>query len=274
MIDPVPVGYVTLDQAVTRLARDISDQDVIEEYRRIEEDTPFSWSNFPEAERDRIAAQQKAADISWAKREIAISQLYAALCDGDLTGLVCEDKVFFQLTPADWSHAPFWHEIIIGGIVRASAVDAIARHAGRRVLFKSAAFDKWLKKTRKGRTHSAPAEGNCQACVEPEMPAIAPPTTQEPIGGGSAGEPAAPVKLPPHRDLGQNGDGSTPSHRYLNGPQVCQRYTISDMTLWRWLQDNDLAFPHPLRIRDRRYWLEADLVTWERSHSEWQQLKI
>jgi predicted DNA-binding transcriptional regulator AlpA len=54
--------------------------------------------------------------------------------------------------------------------------------------------------------------------------------------------------------------------RFLTGPQVCARYSISDVGLWRWLRDPELAFPQPaLRIRDRRYWLEADLVAWERA---------
>jgi hypothetical protein len=184
MIDPLPVGYVALDQAVTRLVRDISDQDFIEENRRVEEnsrrfqskddnlakeDAPCTWSNFPEAERDRIAAQQKAVDISWAKREIAISRLYAALCDGGLTGLVCEDKIFFQLTPIDWRGVAFWHDIIVGGVVLASVGDEIARHYGRRVLFEDAAFDTWLKETLKRRAQDAAAEGNCQAWLEAEM---------------------------------------------------------------------------------------------------------
>jgi hypothetical protein len=44
------------------------------------------------------------------------------------------------------------------------------------------------------------------------------------------------------------------------------RYGISDMSLWRWLQDSKLKFPPPaLRVRERRYWLEADLIAWERS---------
>jgi predicted DNA-binding transcriptional regulator AlpA len=52
--------------------------------------------------------------------------------------------------------------------------------------------------------------------------------------------------------------------RYLTGPQVCARYGISDVSLWRWLRDHD--FPPPtLRIRDRRYWLESELVAWERA---------
>jgi hypothetical protein len=32
------------------------------------------------------------------------------------------------------------------------------------------------------------------------------------------------------------------------------------------LRDPEINFPQPaLRIRDRRYWLEADLVAWERA---------
>jgi hypothetical protein len=47
---------------------------------------------------------------------------------------------------------------------------------------------------------------------------------------------------------------------------VCARYSITDMSLWRWLRDAELRFPQPaLRVKDRRYWLESDLITWERS---------
>jgi len=54
--------------------------------------------------------------------------------------------------------------------------------------------------------------------------------------------------------------------RYLTGPQVCARYAISDVGLWRWLKDPELGFPQPaMRVRERRYWLEDDLIGWERS---------
>jgi predicted DNA-binding transcriptional regulator AlpA len=54
--------------------------------------------------------------------------------------------------------------------------------------------------------------------------------------------------------------------RYLPGPQVCARYGISNQSLWRWLHDPKVAFPQPtLRVSDRRYWLETELVKWERS---------
>ena|ERR1019366_8533493 len=73
----------------------------------------------------------------------------------------------------------------------------------------------------------------------------------------------------PHRRRGDRGDADAhadPPRKYLTGSQVCARYGISDMSLWRWLRDPKVAFPQPaMRIRDRRFWLEADLIAWERS---------
>ena len=37
---------------------------------------------------------------------------------------------------------------------------------------------------------------------------------------------------------------------------------ISDMTLWRWLHDEDLDFPKPIYIGRRRYWKEGEIVSW------------
>ncbi|MCK8483948.1 AlpA family phage regulatory protein [Aliiroseovarius sp. S2029] len=37
---------------------------------------------------------------------------------------------------------------------------------------------------------------------------------------------------------------------------------ISDMTLWRWLNDPELDFPKPVYIGKRRYWREADMGEW------------
>ena len=51
---------------------------------------------------------------------------------------------------------------------------------------------------------------------------------------------------------------------YLTAPQVCQRYNISDMSLWRWLNNPALGFPQPLKINRRRYFREAELIEWER----------
>ena len=35
---------------------------------------------------------------------------------------------------------------------------------------------------------------------------------------------------------------------------------ISDMTLWRWINERD--FPQPVYIGNRRYWKESDVLAW------------
>jgi predicted DNA-binding transcriptional regulator AlpA len=54
---------------------------------------------------------------------------------------------------------------------------------------------------------------------------------------------------------------------YLSAAQVRTRYGgISDMTLWRWLQDETLRFPRPEWIRRRRFWRADTLAEWDRTH--------
>lgn len=37
---------------------------------------------------------------------------------------------------------------------------------------------------------------------------------------------------------------------------------VSDMTLWRWLNDPSLDFPRPIKIQSRRYWREDAVAEW------------
>jgi predicted DNA-binding transcriptional regulator AlpA len=55
---------------------------------------------------------------------------------------------------------------------------------------------------------------------------------------------------------------------YLSAGQVRARYGVSDMSLWRWLRDEALGFPHPIRINGRRFWKLDDLTAWEASRTE------
>ncbi|SDE96586.1 hypothetical protein SAMN05421538_11818 [Paracoccus isoporae] len=43
---------------------------------------------------------------------------------------------------------------------------------------------------------------------------------------------------------------------------------VSDMTLWRWLNDPALNFPKPIYIARRRYWREADVSDWLDAQAE------
>jgi predicted DNA-binding transcriptional regulator AlpA len=61
---------------------------------------------------------------------------------------------------------------------------------------------------------------------------------------------------------------------YLPASQVCARYGISAMSIWRWCRDDALGFPHPLRINGRRFWKLAELEQWEASRIEKQEAPI
>lgn len=58
-------------------------------------------------------------------------------------------------------------------------------------------------------------------------------------------------------------------HKRINAARVCAICGgVSDMTLWRWLNDPALNFPKPVYICRRRYWREADVVVWWDSKDE------
>jgi predicted DNA-binding transcriptional regulator AlpA len=54
---------------------------------------------------------------------------------------------------------------------------------------------------------------------------------------------------------------------YLPSSAIRARYGISDMTVWRWLQNTSLSFPAPIRINGRRFWRLNELEAWEASRS-------
>ena len=37
---------------------------------------------------------------------------------------------------------------------------------------------------------------------------------------------------------------------------------VSAMTLWRWLNNDQLSFPRPTIIQQRRYWREVEIDNW------------
>ena len=54
---------------------------------------------------------------------------------------------------------------------------------------------------------------------------------------------------------------------YLPASQVRARYGVSEMSIWRWLRDERLGFPAPIRINGRRYWRRHELEAWEASRA-------
>ena len=59
-----------------------------------------------------------------------------------------------------------------------------------------------------------------------------------------------------------------PSKRLLPEKEVCQRYGVKPMTLWRWSRDPDLGFPQPIKIRKRLYRYQDELDDFDERHRE------
>lgn len=50
------------------------------------------------------------------------------------------------------------------------------------------------------------------------------------------------------------------AEKLISAAEVRSRFGgISDMTLWRWLADEALAFPRPIHIQRRRFFREAEI---------------
>jgi predicted DNA-binding transcriptional regulator AlpA len=52
---------------------------------------------------------------------------------------------------------------------------------------------------------------------------------------------------------------------YLPARAVWERYSVSSMTLYRWLASAGMGFPPPIYLGRFRYWRLADLHAWEAS---------
>lgn len=51
--------------------------------------------------------------------------------------------------------------------------------------------------------------------------------------------------------------------RFLPARAVTERYGISRMSLWRWLQDPTLGFPRPISPNGRHYFRLSEIEAWE-----------
>ena len=50
---------------------------------------------------------------------------------------------------------------------------------------------------------------------------------------------------------------------HVNSSETCQICGgVSTMSLWRWLHDDELKFPPPVKINGRNYWKLAELRAW------------
>jgi predicted DNA-binding transcriptional regulator AlpA len=50
---------------------------------------------------------------------------------------------------------------------------------------------------------------------------------------------------------------------FVTAGELQQRYRISSVTLWRWLNDAELDFPSPMIVKRQRLFRRVDIFAWE-----------
>jgi predicted DNA-binding transcriptional regulator AlpA len=55
--------------------------------------------------------------------------------------------------------------------------------------------------------------------------------------------------------------------RYLSLRNICERYSITRMTVHRWIKNPGTGFPQPMVINSRNYFRTDEIEAWERSRA-------
>jgi predicted DNA-binding transcriptional regulator AlpA len=51
---------------------------------------------------------------------------------------------------------------------------------------------------------------------------------------------------------------------WMTSAQIRARFGVTSMTVHRWLRDERLQFPKPIKIRDRNYWRAVEICEFEK----------
>jgi predicted DNA-binding transcriptional regulator AlpA len=67
-----------------------------------------------------------------------------------------------------------------------------------------------------------------------------------------------------HNDIHDTTNGNR--YRLISAVDLREMFGgVTDMTISRWLKNDKLAFPKPIRIATRRYWYEIEMIEWVRN---------
>jgi hypothetical protein len=184
--DPIPAGFITLPEALQRIADCVSEAHVesarldcqanvnaLNQARHGEGQSVIATFEFPESEgedSETYARPSEYALLHWNKRDLALTKLTLALQTGAISAMVRppESGELFRLTPADWHFEPFREQIIRGGVIPSYASKGFECHGGRRVLLEVHHFEKWLATAIKNWTEAS-ADELCRNWLVLEM---------------------------------------------------------------------------------------------------------
>jgi hypothetical protein len=135
MDDPIPAGFITLPEALQRIAVHVSEahleiakaelQEVapsIAAVRQSKESADPASSELAESEAAAAATScgpSEEAWREWNKRNFAVTKLLVALQTDAIPAMVRnpDSGDLFRLTASDWRFEPFWEQIIRGGVI-------------------------------------------------------------------------------------------------------------------------------------------------------------
>ena len=162
MNDPIPTGFITLPEALQRIAVLVSEAHLeiakaelqekvqsIAAVRQSKESTDRTSSELSESEAAGAATSCGPSDQAWRhwnKRNFAVTKLLVALQTDAISAMVRDpdSSGLFRLTASDWRFEPFWEQIIRGGVIPLHASRGLAPHRQRTVLIETVRFEAWL----------------------------------------------------------------------------------------------------------------------------------
>jgi hypothetical protein len=126
--DPIPEGFITLPEALQRIADCVSEAHV--ESAKLDfqanvtrrGECAIAMPESPKSEgadSETYTRPSQDALLHWDKRNFAVAKLTLALQTGAISAMVRspESGGKFRLTPADWHFEPFREQIIRGGVI-------------------------------------------------------------------------------------------------------------------------------------------------------------
>ena len=162
MDDPIPAGFITLPEALQRIAVHVSEahleiakaqlQEKVQSIAAVhlnKESADTASSELSESEAAGAATSCGPSDQAWRhwnKRNFAVTKLLVALQTDAISAMVRDpdSSGLFRLPASNWRFEPFWEQIIRGGLIPVQASRGFEPHRQRTVLIETVRFEAWL----------------------------------------------------------------------------------------------------------------------------------
>jgi len=162
MDDPIPAGFITLPEALQRIAVHVSQahleiakaelQEKVQSIAAVhqsKESIDRASSKLPESEAAGAATWGPSEEAwrPWNQQNFAVIKLLLALQTDAISAMVRDPDsgTLFRLTASNWRFEPFRDQILRGGVIPVHAGRGLEPHRQRTVLIETHRFEGWLR---------------------------------------------------------------------------------------------------------------------------------